>query len=44
MVYPIVLGAGKRLFPEGFPHTTLALADTRVLASGVVITTYRRAA
>ena len=43
MVYPIVLGTGKRLFPEGFPQTALALAGTRVLASGVVVTRYRRA-
>jgi dihydrofolate reductase len=42
MVYPIVLGTGKRLFPEGFPASTLALAETRALASGVVITIYRR--
>ena len=42
MVYPIVLGTGKRLFPEGFPHTTLALVESRALASGVVISSYAR--
>ncbi|HEY0375114.1 MAG TPA: dihydrofolate reductase family protein [Amnibacterium sp.] len=42
MTYPIVLGTGKRLFPEGFPRTTLVLAETRVLSSGVVITVLRR--
>ena len=42
LVYPIVLGTGKKLFPDGFPRSTLALADSRVLGSGVVISTYRR--
>ncbi len=42
MVYPVVLGAGKKLFADGFPHTALALVESRALASGVVITTYRR--
>jgi dihydrofolate reductase len=42
MVYPIVLGAGKKLFPDGFPLSRLALAESRALASGVVINTYRR--
>ena len=43
-IYPIVLGSGKKLFPAGFPSATLALVDTRVLESGVVIATYRRGA
>lgn len=42
VVYPIVLGTGKRLFSDGFPYTTLALAESRVLSSGVLINTYRR--
>ncbi|MDH2444815.1 dihydrofolate reductase family protein [Amnibacterium sp. CER49] len=42
MQYPVVLGTGKRLFPDGFPRTSLALAETRALGSGVVISTYRR--
>ena len=42
MVYPIVLGTGKKLFPDGFPRTTLAPVETRGLASGVVVSTYRR--
>jgi dihydrofolate reductase len=41
-VYPLVLGTGKRLFGAGFPHSRLTLAGTRALASGVVVTTYRR--
>jgi dihydrofolate reductase len=42
MIYPIVLGTGKKLFPDGFPRTALAVAETRALASGVQVTTYRR--
>ncbi len=41
-VYPLVLGTGKRLFPDGFPPARLALAETRALPSGVVVNTYRR--
>ena len=42
MVYPIVLGAGKRLFQDGLPHTKLKLVDTkRVGPDGVVILTYK---
>lgn len=44
MTYPLVLGAGKRLFPEGFPRTPLELVEARTLASGVVVTTLRRRA
>jgi dihydrofolate reductase len=43
MVFPIVLGTGKKLFSDGFPVTTLALTDSRPLASGVVVNTFRRA-
>lgn len=42
MVYPILLGTGKKLFRDGIAHATLQLTGNRVLASGVVITTYRR--
>ena len=44
MTYPLVLGTGKRLFPEGFPRTALELVDVRTLASGVIVTTHRRRA
>ena len=43
VVYPLVLGTGKRLFADGFPVTRFALAEGRVLPSGVVVQTYRRA-
>ncbi len=41
-VYPLVLGSGKRLFSDGFTTTEFALAGNRALASGVVLSTYRR--
>jgi dihydrofolate reductase len=41
MVFPIVLGTGKRLFGEGIARTTLRLADaTPVGPDGVFILTY----
>jgi dihydrofolate reductase len=44
MVFPVVLGRGKRLFAEGGPTTTLRLVDTRSVGpSGVVVLTYQRA-
>jgi dihydrofolate reductase len=43
MVYPIVLGSGKKLFSEGYPTTTLTLMDSSVMPSGILINTYRRA-
>ncbi len=42
MVYPIVLGTGKKLFSDGFPRFTFSLVENRALASGVAINTYRR--
>jgi len=41
MVFPVVLGAGKRLFPEVTDMAELDLADSKVLESGTVILTYR---
>jgi dihydrofolate reductase len=41
MVYPLVLGTGKKLFSDGFPLTRLALAESRALSSGVVVNIYR---
>jgi dihydrofolate reductase len=42
MVFPIVLGTGRRFFPDGF-STTLKLAETTPYDSGAVLLTYRRA-
>src|SRR3954452_21995733 len=44
MVFPIVLGSGKRLFGETAGATGLELVDSRPLASGSLYLTYRRAA
>jgi dihydrofolate reductase len=41
MVFPVVLGKGKRLFGDGVPKTPLALTQTMPVGSdGVVVLTY----
>ena len=42
-IHPLVLGSGRRLFPEGSPYTALRLVDTKTTTTGVLIATYRRA-
>jgi dihydrofolate reductase len=39
MVHPVVLGSGRRLFPEG-PPTELTLVGVRTSSTGVVLATY----
>jgi dihydrofolate reductase len=41
-VYPVVLGSGKRLFPDG-KRVNLRLIESKPLGSGVVFTRYGRA-
>lgn len=41
LVYPVLLGEGKRFFPEGTPAWELVLVGTKAASSGVVISTYR---
>jgi len=41
MVFPIVLGSGKRLFGTSTDASRLTLADSKVLDSGTLILTYR---
>lgn len=41
-VYPVVLGNGKRLFPEG-QHVQLRLLESKPLPTGVVLMRYTRA-
>jgi dihydrofolate reductase len=41
MIHPLVLGSGRRLFPDDSPATTLQLIDTTTTTTGVVIATYR---
>ncbi|HEX5852674.1 MAG TPA: dihydrofolate reductase family protein [Solirubrobacteraceae bacterium] len=41
MLFPVVLGSGKRLFDDGTPHTTLRLLDSKPLGpDGIVLLTY----
>jgi dihydrofolate reductase len=42
MVFPIVLGSGKRLFGETSDKKPFQLADMRTVGDGVSILTYRR--
>ena len=44
MVFPIVLGSGKRLFREGSEQKALKLVETKAFASGVVVLSYQPAA
>jgi len=44
MVFPVVLGTGKRLFGATSDKKRLQLADTKIVGDGVAIMTYRRAA
>jgi dihydrofolate reductase len=44
MIFPVVLGSGRRLFPETPDKTPLELADTQAFSSGVVVHTYRTTA
>ncbi len=41
MVFPVVLGQGKRLFGEGTPVETLEMTGHQVTDKGTVIATYR---
>ncbi len=44
MVFPVVLGSGKRLFADGTAHTTLRLVDSKPVGpDGVIILTYQPA-
>ena len=43
MIHPLVLGAGRRLFPDGGAPATLRLLDSVTTTTGVVIATYEPA-
>jgi dihydrofolate reductase len=43
MVYPVVLGDGKRLFGATSDKKTLRLAESRIVGDGVLILRYERA-
>ncbi|TWF78894.1 dihydrofolate reductase [Pseudonocardia hierapolitana] len=42
VVFPVLVGPGKRLFAEGTAPATLELVETSATGTGVVISTYRR--
>jgi dihydrofolate reductase len=43
MVFPVILGSGKRLFGEAKDKQRLRLADSKTVGDGVEILTYERA-
>ncbi|HEV3304318.1 MAG TPA: dihydrofolate reductase family protein [Planctomycetaceae bacterium] len=43
LVYPVLLGKGKRLFAEGTPPRAFALESTQALPSGTTINSYKAA-
>jgi dihydrofolate reductase len=40
VVYPVLLGTGKRLFAEGTPPRSFELVSTQALPSGIIFSTY----
>jgi dihydrofolate reductase len=43
LIHPLVLGSGRRLFPEGGPPSTLRLVNAVPTTTGVIIATYQPA-
>jgi dihydrofolate reductase len=43
MIFPLLLGDGKRLFAEGTAPAGLKVTDTKTSGTGVVLVTYERA-
>jgi dihydrofolate reductase len=41
LVYPVLLGTGKRFFAEGTPPSSLELASTKAMPSGIIFNTYK---
>ena len=41
LIHPLILGSGRRLFPDGSAFATLSLRDTKTTSKGVVIATYQ---
>ena len=40
-IHPLVLGSGRRLFPDGGAYAALKLVETKTTTTGVVIAIYR---
>jgi dihydrofolate reductase len=43
MVFPVILGTGKRAFEETPERRNLRLTDSKVVGDGVLVLTYERA-
>lgn len=43
LIHPLVLGSGRRLFPDGAAFSTLKLVNSKTTPTGVVIATYEPA-
>jgi dihydrofolate reductase len=43
LIHPLVLGSGRRLFPDGGTVAALQLIDSRTTSTGVLVATYRPA-
>ena len=41
IVYPVLLGIGKRFFADGTPACSFELASTKAMPSGVILNTYK---
>jgi dihydrofolate reductase len=42
LVFPVLIGAGKRLFGQGTIPGALELVDSKTSGTGVVVSTYAR--
>ncbi|PYP89933.1 MAG: deaminase [Blastocatellia bacterium AA13] len=40
-IHPLVLGSGRRLFPDGSPYAAFQLVETSTTTTGVIMATYR---
>src|SRR4029078_10502043 len=41
LMHPVLLGSGRRLFPDGATRMNLTLTGTRTTGTGVIVATYR---
>jgi dihydrofolate reductase len=41
LIHPLVLGTGRRLFPDGAPSAELRLVHSKITDNGVVLATYQ---
>jgi dihydrofolate reductase len=41
LVFPVLLGTGKRIFSDGTPPPEFKLVSSKAVASGVIISAYK---